>query len=358
MFRLGSTPSRGRVRAATSSLWGAQSAHLARALSTDARARGRRGGVSRRPGLGFAVAKRFAAGGMKVGIVGRQRDRLDACRREILAAVPGADVECVAGGRGTPRRSSGRVRAAARGARRAVGARVQPLGAAVPAGDGRGLRARAARSDSARVRSVAMLPRAARDRPMRAAGARPVPLHGRLGVAARLEALRIVRGSPRRGCARRAVALRRPRARRRRARRARRPTHSTCPSSSSSCPTRPRAACSTPRPPPTRCSPPPQTGRCFTPKTCARWRRMDIDRRRRPLLWRCFRRSRVHAGLIWVSKAKDLHAFLDAGRRATARDAARRSPPPGDTRPSSRRSSGLPCASLAGAFGARALRRA
>ena len=96
MFRLGLRPLAAAC-VATSSLWGAQSAHLASALSTDARAGAAVVvGVSNRPGLGFAVAKRFAAGGMKVGIVGRQSDRLDACRREILAAVPGADVECVA----------------------------------------------------------------------------------------------------------------------------------------------------------------------------------------------------------------------------------------------------------------------
>ena len=95
MFRLGLRPLAAAC-VATSSLWGAQSAHLASALSTDARAGAAVVvGVSNRPGLGFAVAKRFAAGGMKVGIVGRQPDRLDECRRDILTAVPGAEVECV-----------------------------------------------------------------------------------------------------------------------------------------------------------------------------------------------------------------------------------------------------------------------
>ena len=95
MFRLGLRPLAAACVTA-SSLWGAQSAQLASALSTDARAGAAVVvGVSHRPGLGFAVAKRFAAGGMKVGIVGRQPDRLDECRRDILAAVPGAEVECV-----------------------------------------------------------------------------------------------------------------------------------------------------------------------------------------------------------------------------------------------------------------------
>ena len=52
-------------------------------------------GVSYKPGLGFAVAKRFAAGGMKVGIIGRQKDKLEACKAGILAEVPSAQVECV-----------------------------------------------------------------------------------------------------------------------------------------------------------------------------------------------------------------------------------------------------------------------
>jgi len=53
-------------------------------------------GVSHSPGLGYAVAKRFAEGGLAVGLVGRQPERLEACRREILDAVPGATVTYVA----------------------------------------------------------------------------------------------------------------------------------------------------------------------------------------------------------------------------------------------------------------------
>ena len=50
-------------------------------------------GVSHNPGLGYAVAQRFAEGGMKVGIIGRQETALKACKAAILAEVPGADVE-------------------------------------------------------------------------------------------------------------------------------------------------------------------------------------------------------------------------------------------------------------------------
>ena len=53
-------------------------------------------GVSYSPGLGNAIAKRFAEGGLKVGIIGRQPERLEACKRDILQAVPGAEIECVA----------------------------------------------------------------------------------------------------------------------------------------------------------------------------------------------------------------------------------------------------------------------
>jgi NAD(P)-dependent dehydrogenase (short-subunit alcohol dehydrogenase family) len=52
-------------------------------------------GVSNSPGLGFAIAKRFAEGGHSVGIIGRTQERLDACKSEILAAVPGANIICI-----------------------------------------------------------------------------------------------------------------------------------------------------------------------------------------------------------------------------------------------------------------------
>merc|ERR1711879_791870 len=54
-------------------------------------------GVSNSPGLGFAIAKRFAQGGLAVGIVGRQAERLDDCKRQIEEAVPGAVVVAVPG---------------------------------------------------------------------------------------------------------------------------------------------------------------------------------------------------------------------------------------------------------------------
>lgn len=53
-------------------------------------------GVSYEPGLGFAVAKRFAEGGLAVGIVGRQPERLEECKRKILESVPNAIVTAVA----------------------------------------------------------------------------------------------------------------------------------------------------------------------------------------------------------------------------------------------------------------------
>mmetsp|Transcript_44713 Transcript_44713/g.117243 ORF Transcript_44713/g.117243 Transcript_44713/m.117243 type:complete len:289 (-) Transcript_44713:131-997(-) len=53
-------------------------------------------GVSHSPGLGYAIAKRFAEGGLSVGIIGRQTDRLEDCRAQIMEAVPGADVIAVA----------------------------------------------------------------------------------------------------------------------------------------------------------------------------------------------------------------------------------------------------------------------
>lgn len=53
-------------------------------------------GVSHRPGLGYAIAQRFAEGGMKVGIIGRQEEALKACKAAILAEVPSATVDfCV-----------------------------------------------------------------------------------------------------------------------------------------------------------------------------------------------------------------------------------------------------------------------
>ncbi|KAL1521816.1 hypothetical protein AB1Y20_021467 [Prymnesium parvum] len=53
-------------------------------------------GVSNAPGLGYAIAKRFAQGGMNVGIVGRQKERLEECKAAILKEVPGAQVVCSA----------------------------------------------------------------------------------------------------------------------------------------------------------------------------------------------------------------------------------------------------------------------
>lgn len=49
-------------------------------------------GVSYAPGLGFAIAKRFAKEGLAVGMVGRQQERLEACKSEILKEVPDAQV--------------------------------------------------------------------------------------------------------------------------------------------------------------------------------------------------------------------------------------------------------------------------
>ena len=51
-------------------------------------------GVSHMPGLGFAISKRFAQGGLKVGIIGRSKERLDAVKAEIEATVPGSEVAC------------------------------------------------------------------------------------------------------------------------------------------------------------------------------------------------------------------------------------------------------------------------
>ena len=51
-------------------------------------------GVSHTPGIGSAVAKRFAEGGMRVGIIGRQPARLEEVKAEILKAVPDADIVC------------------------------------------------------------------------------------------------------------------------------------------------------------------------------------------------------------------------------------------------------------------------
>eukprot|EP00937_MAST-01D_sp_MAST-1D-sp2_P003890 g3890.t1 len=49
-------------------------------------------GVSHNPGLGFAIARKFAESGHAVGIIGRQQDRLDACKAAICEAVPSAAV--------------------------------------------------------------------------------------------------------------------------------------------------------------------------------------------------------------------------------------------------------------------------
>jgi len=50
-------------------------------------------GVSYEPGIGFAVAKRFAAEGMKVGMIGRQASRLTAASASIKDSIPGACVD-------------------------------------------------------------------------------------------------------------------------------------------------------------------------------------------------------------------------------------------------------------------------
>ena len=49
-------------------------------------------GVSYMPGLGFSIAKRFAMAGQIVGIVGRQLERLEACKAAILEASPSSKV--------------------------------------------------------------------------------------------------------------------------------------------------------------------------------------------------------------------------------------------------------------------------
>ena len=49
-------------------------------------------GVSHVPGVGFAVAKKFCQQGYKVGIVGRQAERLEKAKEAITEAVPGAQV--------------------------------------------------------------------------------------------------------------------------------------------------------------------------------------------------------------------------------------------------------------------------
>ena len=52
-------------------------------------------GVSYAPGLGSAIAKRFAEGGLKVGIIGRQSAKLEECKRQIVASVPTAQIMAV-----------------------------------------------------------------------------------------------------------------------------------------------------------------------------------------------------------------------------------------------------------------------
>lgn len=52
-------------------------------------------GVSSVPGIGFAVAKKFAQQGLVIGIVGRQAERLAHAKSEIEAAVSGAVVEAL-----------------------------------------------------------------------------------------------------------------------------------------------------------------------------------------------------------------------------------------------------------------------
>ncbi|KAJ1451038.1 short-chain dehydrogenase/reductase SDR [Pelagophyceae sp. CCMP2097] len=52
-------------------------------------------GVSHKPGLGYAIARRFAAGGYKVGIIGRTESRLSAICEAIHADVAGSDVKYV-----------------------------------------------------------------------------------------------------------------------------------------------------------------------------------------------------------------------------------------------------------------------
>jgi len=51
-------------------------------------------GVSNVPGIGFAVAKKMAAEGLKVGIIGRQLGKLEAAKAAILKEVPSAVVSC------------------------------------------------------------------------------------------------------------------------------------------------------------------------------------------------------------------------------------------------------------------------
>jgi len=54
-------------------------------------------GVSYVPGIGFAVAKRFAQAGLRVGIVGRTEEKLKHAKAEIEAMVPGAQVTSAVG---------------------------------------------------------------------------------------------------------------------------------------------------------------------------------------------------------------------------------------------------------------------
>lgn len=53
-------------------------------------------GVSHVPGVGHAVARRFALGGLKVGIMGRQIAKLEESKAAIISDVPGAQISCAA----------------------------------------------------------------------------------------------------------------------------------------------------------------------------------------------------------------------------------------------------------------------
>ena len=87
-----------RVVAASCTLAGgsllACRAHAAAAVPPSAEGAAVIVGVSHKPGIGAAVAQRFAEGGMRVGIIGRQSDKLEEVKRDILKACPAADIVC------------------------------------------------------------------------------------------------------------------------------------------------------------------------------------------------------------------------------------------------------------------------